>query len=260
MIYRAFMETPIQTNDKSYTLFDDNFKEHYHSTSDGALKESFNKHIIPAVTHCMQYLPNYINILDICYGLGYNTLGTIIYLQNIGFRGQINIYAPEINKTLVEKLIDFPYPLEFSQIKNIIKSITLNGFYSKDNVTIQIFFEDARVLLENPKLPIFQIIYQDPFSPKKNPFLWSYEYFCTLAKLLDKQGIITTYSQSSQIRYNAYLAGLSAYENECKDTRNGTIFLKNSLPHAKLKTKKIDIPHKLKVNPNLKALHDSEII
>ncbi|MDQ7068964.1 MAG: hypothetical protein Q9M40_13930 [Sulfurimonas sp.] len=64
--------------DGSYTAYSKEYDEHYHSTKDGALKESLYKHVIPmfSVVHKSE-----VHILDICYGLGFNTLSYTAILQ-----------------------------------------------------------------------------------------------------------------------------------------------------------------------------------
>jgi len=61
----------ILTNDGTATLYSKEFDESYHSKKDGALRESLEKHIIPAFKFSKDR--DEITILDICFGLGYNT-------------------------------------------------------------------------------------------------------------------------------------------------------------------------------------------
>ena len=81
---------PIITKDGSYTLYSNKFNQHYHSIKEGALNESLHKHVIPAFNHHIN--KNELNILDICFGLGYNTLATIYYVKHNNLNTKINIY------------------------------------------------------------------------------------------------------------------------------------------------------------------------
>jgi len=72
-------KTIIATEDGTITLFSKEFDEPYHSTYDGALHETMEKHIIPAFS--LQKYRDKIRILDICFGLGYNVLATIYYIK-----------------------------------------------------------------------------------------------------------------------------------------------------------------------------------
>ena len=71
----------VPTKDGSNTLFSKLYNQHYHNPDDGAINEALSKHIIPAFTFHKQ--KKELNILDICFGIGYNTFSTIYYcLQN----------------------------------------------------------------------------------------------------------------------------------------------------------------------------------
>ena len=71
----------VATKDGSNTLFSKLYNQHYHNPDDGAINEALSKHIIPAFTFHKD--KRELNILDICFGIGYNTFSTIYYcLQN----------------------------------------------------------------------------------------------------------------------------------------------------------------------------------
>jgi len=61
-----------QTADGSFTAYSEIFDEHYHSVKDGALKETLYKHIYPAFK--LTPKKESYKILDICFGLGFNSL------------------------------------------------------------------------------------------------------------------------------------------------------------------------------------------
>ena len=75
MIFNDETHTMVQSEDGSFTAYSKEFDEHYHSTKDGALQESLQKHVIPALYHVKD--KEQISILDICFGLGFNTLATL---------------------------------------------------------------------------------------------------------------------------------------------------------------------------------------
>ena len=60
----------IITDDGSTTLYSEKYKEYFHTKS-GALEESFEKFVKPCK------LEPGAKILDICFGLGYNSLAAI---------------------------------------------------------------------------------------------------------------------------------------------------------------------------------------
>ena len=64
----------VTTNDGTLTLKSEKYNECYHS-SEGAVTETLYKHIYPAFSVVDK---DEIKILDICFGLGYNTFLSIL--------------------------------------------------------------------------------------------------------------------------------------------------------------------------------------
>lgn len=240
----------IPTNDNTFTLYSTEFDECYHSTKDGALNESLNKHIIPAFNLTKQ--KDKITILDICFGLGYNTLATIYYCKINNIKTKIEIISPEFDEQLVKSLKEFSYPKEFDSIAHIIKSISDNLHYEDEQFTISIIIGDARESL--PTLTEkFDIIYQDAFSPKNNPLLWTKEYFALLRTLCNDNIIITTYSSATAVRMGLYENGFLLYEYSASGIRAGTIASLRAIDK-----KPIDMELKMSRNKEAKSMKDSD--
>jgi len=64
----------IITKDGSVTFKNESYDETYHSTS-GALEEAFEKFAKPC------NLKDGMNVLDICFGIGYNSLAAIVSIS-----------------------------------------------------------------------------------------------------------------------------------------------------------------------------------
>ncbi|MDD5405457.1 MAG: MnmC family methyltransferase [Sulfurovaceae bacterium] len=240
----------ITTKDGSQTLYSSEFDECYHSTNDGALNETLQKHIIPAFT--LLSPKNKIVILDICFGLGYNTLATIYYCKLHKISTKIEIISPELDEALVRGLKDFVYPEEFDMIKPIIDQLSQNLHYKDEQFNIDILIGDARAILPNIEQKI-DIIYQDAFSPKKNPLLWTREYFEMLRGLCNDDVIMTTYSSATPVRMGMWENGFKLYTPPKSSVRSGTIATLGSL-----ELEFIDMELKLERNPDAKSLKDSE--
>ncbi|MDR2639486.1 MAG: hypothetical protein LBC09_06610, partial [Helicobacteraceae bacterium] len=178
----------VKSADSSFTLFSERFDEHYHSVGEGALRETLEKHIYPALAYAA--LGERIRILDICFGLGYNSLCAIAK-----FGGKIEIVAPEIDGELIASLPNLPYPLELEKYRLIVERLSKELCFSDDRVCVQIALGDAAKLVKTP-IGEFDIIFQDPFSLHKNPELWSEDFFADLYRLLKPSGVLTTYSAS----------------------------------------------------------------
>lgn len=241
----------VQTNDGSLTLYSSKYEECFHSARDGALRESLYKHVIVAFS--LLEKKEKITILDICFGLGYNTLATVYYCKQNKITTPIEIISPELDVELIKTLESFEYPLEFDFFADMIKQLSQNRYYKDEQFEITILLGDARELL--PKLPHkFDIIYQDAFSPLKNTALWTVEYFGILRKLSSPNVILTTYSSATPVRIGLLENGFLLYESKEKNVRSGTIA---SLSPLDLSA--IDMTHKLACNPNATSYKDIDL-
>ncbi len=242
----------VQSEDSSFTAFSVNFNEHYHSTKDGALHESLQKHVIPALT--LQADKEELTILDICYGLGFNTLATLYYLKQHNLTKKIRIFSPELDGELVASLSIFPYPEQFAPFKPIIEAIGKNGRYEDDNLLIEVYIGDAREYLRSCNEQ-FDIVYQDAFSPQANPLLWSREYFSDISRLIKDDGVLTTYSIALKTRLGLYENDFLVYLNQGEGFRKATLASKRALSNYV----KVDMEHKIRCNPTVKPISDSEV-
>jgi len=216
------------TNDGTLTLKNDEYNECYHS-SEGAITETLYKHIYPAFEVVKK---DEIKILDICFGLGYNTFLSIL---NRPKDSKLKIYSPEFDEELVKSLKNFKYPKEFEKIKHIIESVSENFYYKDEWVEVEVFIGDAREYVRS--LDEVDIVYQDAFSPKVNTELWTIEYFKDIEKLSPQ--IITTYSVATPVRFGLYNLGYNLYTHPYDNIRKGTLASKENLnfPSAKFDEK-----------------------
>ena len=242
----------IKTSDGSFTLYNRAFKQHYHSVKEGALNESLHKYVIPSITFHKD--KKELNILDICFGLGYNTLATIYYVQKHKLNIKLNIYSPESDIELIKTLKEFSYPKELEKLSYIIKSLSNTLEYSDKDISIQIYNGDARKYIKT--LKNIHIVYQDAFSSDVNRLLWTKEYFSDITNLLTNNGIITTYSIATPIRLSMYENNLHIYEYKSIYTNKITIALKNRLIDINTNYKYIDMELKKQRNTDAKALED----
>ncbi|WP_428737362.1 tRNA (5-methylaminomethyl-2-thiouridine)(34)-methyltransferase MnmD [Sulfurimonas sp.] len=239
----------VLSEDGSFTAYSKEYDEHYHSTKDGALKESFKKHIEPAFTLLKD--KDELHILDICFGLGFNTLATLFYHQQNALTSKLYIYSPELDRELIESLKNFTYPKEFEDFKEIVLQLSQTGKYEDDSYFIELFIGDAREYIKRFENR-FDIVYQDAFSPATNPVLWTQEYFFDVAKAMKQEGVLTTYSTALKTRLALHNNGLNIYLNSGKDFRDATLASFSTL-HG---YDKVDMEHKIKCNPDVEPLKD----
>jgi tRNA U34 5-methylaminomethyl-2-thiouridine-forming methyltransferase MnmC len=243
----------VECADGTKTLYSCEFDEAYHSSRDGALNESLQKHVIPALR--LHQDKSTLHILDICYGLGYNTLATIYYVKQQNIHTKLNIISPEFDANLVKSLKDFEYPKEFESLKQIIQAISNEYYYEDREFKIQVIIDDAREVIKNIDTPI-DIIYQDAFSPKVNPMLWTYEYFRDISKLCHSKTVLTTYSTAASTRMALHENGFILHSYQGNNTRKSLIASPTQIPTLQ----QIDMELKIQRNPTAKSIKDSELV
>lgn len=196
------------TQDGSIGLYDVKLDEIFHSKF-GAKKEAFEKFIEP----CLIYKNKPIKILDICYGIGYNTKCALENFTNI-----IEIDCIEINKKLVQKSPDFEY-------NNKINKIIADNL--KEAKFINFYLEDARsaILKLNKK---YDIIFHDSFTPHKQSVLWSEDFILKIANLMNENSIYCTYNHSKPILNALRKANLTIGKIIKEEKTIGTIASFNS--------------------------------
>ena len=242
----------VRSDDGSCTAYSAQYDEHYHSTKDGALTESLKKHVIPAFS-CFKGADS-LRILDICFGLGFNTLATLHYIKENAIDVKVEIVSPELDEVLVRSLNTFEYPSIFDPFIGVIEAVSATGRYEDEKVKIEVLFGDARKILPTLEQP-FDIIYQDAFSPEHNPILWTTEYFAELARLTHQKSVLTTYSTALRTRLALYENGFNVYLNRGEGFRNATVACKAELENFE----RVDMPHKIACNPGIGSMKDNEM-
>ena len=243
------MKKWVQSDDGSYTAYSPEYDEHYHSTKDGALNESLKKHIEPAFT--LHSEKDHLRLIDICFGLGFNTLLSLYYRDTYYPDTTLEIYSPELDGDLVASLIDFPYPEIFEPYRNIITDIATLGGYEDERTQITVDIRDARVAMRELEGE-WDACYQDAFSPSVNPMLWTREYFSDISRLMGSEGIVTTYSTAFSTRMALYENGFKVYLNRGEEYRNATLASKSELEGFE----KVNMEHKIVSNPGKGSLKD----
>lgn len=239
--------------DGTNTLFSVEFDEAYHSTKDGALYESLEKHVKPALTFSQK--KSEVTILDICFGLGYNTFATLYYIKTQCLKTKVHILSPEFDEGLVRSLDTFDFPEEFESIRHIIKAISSDLYYEDEQFKIEILLGDARESIPKIKEKI-DIIYQDAFSPAHNPLLWTKEYFADIRAICKEDALLTTYSTAAAVRLGLYENDFFISVHRAERIRNSTVASLQRLEGLEY----IDMELKKVRNPQARSMKDEEYL
>jgi tRNA U34 5-methylaminomethyl-2-thiouridine-forming methyltransferase MnmC len=237
--------------DGTNTLYSKEFDEPYHSTKDGALHESLEKHVKPSFS--IKKNRDTLTILDICFGIGYNTFATLYYIKKNKISTKVHILSPEFDEALIHSLKDFDYPEEFSEISYIINEVSKNLYYKDEQFKIEILLEDARRSI--PKISEkIDIVYQDAFSPAHNPLLWTKEYFKDIRDICKNDAILTTYSTAAAIRLALYENSFFIFVHRAEMMRYSTVASLKMLEELEY----IDMELKKVRNPTAQSMRDRD--
>ena len=191
----------IVTKDNSITFRSDEYDETYHSVT-GAVEEAYKKFAEPALEFVKG--KDEVSILDIGFGLGYNSAAMMDRLLEENFSCEIEIIGLEKDMKVLDKIKDLsPMIKTYHVIQDVIEN---NCYYNREGIRIKIKLCEAEKEIKKLKEK-FDIILHDPFSPKKNPELWTESFFKELRKLIKDDGVLTTYSCAGEVRRNLKKAG-----------------------------------------------------
>lgn len=217
---------PVKTEDGSYTIRHPEHGECYHSY-DGAAKEAYDLYIERSgFEDIVGSGGRSVRVLDVGLGLAYNALTTIDAWSRLDRAGSLDMISLEISEDLVEALASGKASWSkgwnsvwFDWVGRLQKKEQpgchdLKSKYSfaesfwqaeiphpnpdnKSSVKWLIVVGDARngksFSDENMK---WDYIWQDPFSPEKNPQMWSGEWFKIMKNESHPTTKLMTYSVS----------------------------------------------------------------
>lgn len=196
----------VKTDDGSLTLFSSLYGENCHSTS-GARAETIFHYIKGCQVEDIYQASENFTLLEVGLGTGMGLELTIDALEKYPLR-PTELISTEIDNNLVEFIVNSGSIFSDLKLSHINDVIFYQGQYK--SFTITILVGDARKTVPNyfkTKNLKTDVIYQDAFSPRKNPDLWTVEWFREL-KLISKNHVkMSTYSASSSIRKSMIEAG-----------------------------------------------------
>jgi tRNA U34 5-methylaminomethyl-2-thiouridine-forming methyltransferase MnmC len=201
---------PQPTQDGSFTFFSEEFGEAFHSWQ-GAKAEAFQKFASATQLAEIAQCSSLLRLLDVCYGLGYNTAAAIETIWAANPTCAVEIYALELDATVPQAAIAPPLIESWSApVQVILQSLALRHEHHSNCLTAKLLIGDARQTIQQLVQLGFQAdaIFFDPFSPRRCPQLWTVEFFRLVANCLSPTGKLATYSRSASVRSALLQAGL----------------------------------------------------
>ncbi|MGG6294348.1 tRNA (5-methylaminomethyl-2-thiouridine)(34)-methyltransferase MnmD [Leptolyngbya sp. AN02str] len=201
---------PQPTSDGSFTFFSDEFGEAFHS-SQGAKEEAFLKFATATRLVERSHHPR-IALLDVCYGLGYNTAAALETIWAAHPQCHVTVYGLERDASVPVAATQPPVVQSWSpQVQTILTELAIAHRCTTPTLDATLLIGDARQTIQTVIQYHFQAdaIFFDPFSPRRCPQLWTVEFFKKVGQCLAPSGILATYSRSASVRAAMLEAGFT---------------------------------------------------
>ncbi|MBC7661549.1 MAG: hypothetical protein H7249_17770 [Chitinophagaceae bacterium] len=213
----SFKKDQVRTNDGSFTIRHPVYDEEFHSKT-GARRETEDLYMkASGYAACLAERQEALGVLDVGLGLGYNALMTLeLWMKGEGLC-DLTMLSLEHTEALLEALVapDTAWKEGWSEnwktwSLTLIK--TGGGWQSRFQhpMTNKVFVWNVAVIdavhadLSEYR---FHFIWQDAFSSKKNPELWTVEWFAKVAAAAASDVCLATYSVARLVRDNLEGAG-----------------------------------------------------
>ncbi|MBF2029957.1 MAG: hypothetical protein IGS48_24925 [Oscillatoriales cyanobacterium C42_A2020_001] len=200
---------PQSTEDGSFTFFSEEFGEAFHSHY-GARDEAFQK-FATATDLAEKAQQGRLRLLDVCYGLGYNTAAALEVIGATNPTCVVEVMGLELDETVPRAAIAPPLIDSWSNsVQDVLRAIALTHHAVTPTLNATLLIGDARQTMQTVIQSSFQAdaIFFDPFSPRRCPQLWTVEFFQLVTRCLLPTGKLATYSRSASVRAAMQEAGL----------------------------------------------------
>jgi tRNA U34 5-methylaminomethyl-2-thiouridine-forming methyltransferase MnmC len=218
----------VTTEDGSITCSDADTGELYHNRA-GAFTEALLNYVSPCALPSLVDKQTSLRVLDVCFGLGYNSFVLIQELLALIDRQKkparkfcLDLLGldndPQILNLTQSVLCDPKFDYLVSELKRAsplasdqpsqtwqsygCRVITLGA---SEKLAIRSDLRCVDIREELPRLALecaqsFDFIFHDGFSPRRMPELWTIDLFAHYVKLLKPNGKILTYSAATAVR------------------------------------------------------------
>jgi tRNA U34 5-methylaminomethyl-2-thiouridine-forming methyltransferase MnmC len=203
--------TPQLTEDGSYTFFSLEFQETFHS-SFGAKQEAEVRYIEPCLIKQLAVQQSTVRILDVCYGLGYNSAAALSAIWSVNPQCRVELIALEIAADVPRQAVKHNLLAQWEwSIAEMLAELSNKSIVTRKFFKARLILGDARQTIQKVVKEGWRAnaIFLDPFSPPKCPQLWTVEFIDLLAQCLTPTGRLATYSCSAAVRTALFNAGLN---------------------------------------------------
>lgn len=204
---------PKLTDDGSFTFYSEEFDECFHSVH-GAYREAECKYVEPCRLRSMARENDCLRLLDICYGLGYNSAAAIAAIWSVNPHCRIELVALELDVSVPREAarqgLLAPFSSARPHLSTLLREFAERQRLRSPQLQADLYGGDARSQIQKVARSGFraEAIFLDPFSPPKCPQLWTVEFLGWVVRCLHPRGRLTTYSCAAAVRTALARAGL----------------------------------------------------
>ena len=198
------------TADGSYTFFSPEFQETFHSRA-GARSEALEKFVL-ATDLVQRAQSDRVVILDVWYGLGYNTAAALEVIWQTNPQCHVTLAGleidPSVPRAALEPQLAALWP---DSVLTILQGLAYTGFYQSPRCEATLYWQDARSTIQTLRNQGFKadVIFLDPFSPRRCPQLWTIEFLNVVADCMAPEGKLSTYCRAAAVRSALQEVGLT---------------------------------------------------
>jgi len=182
------MPNVFECEDGSWTFWNETFRDYYHPRS-GARKQAAELFLQESSLKArLEKKP--IRLLDIGFGMGYNSLLACEMAQNLTLH-PLEIHAVDQDRMVILQSADIikNIPDEKLAWPQILKELYKEGLYASTYFDIILHNSDVRYALAQQE-GAFDVIFLDPFVERSNCRMITLEIFKCLKKLLKNDGVL----------------------------------------------------------------------
>ena len=194
----------IITADNSESFMNEEVGESYHSHT-GGVEEALKKYAVPCRIKELAKTGK-IKILDVCFGMGYNSAMAISVALEENPDCEIEVVGLEYDQGIISRIQEVNPPIAFF---THYKKLTPQALEFKEGkVSVKVLLGDARETSKTLPENYFDAVFFDPFSPKTAPEMWQEAFFAEMYRVMRNSAILATYSCARLGRDNISKAGL----------------------------------------------------
>jgi tRNA U34 5-methylaminomethyl-2-thiouridine-forming methyltransferase MnmC len=202
--------SPVETQDHSWTCYSPAYQETFHSRA-GAQEECELVFLRPAQLRKRWAEQAYLfKILEVGFGLGLNWQTFCKVWQAAATQDQVGpkteYHALEKDQALIQSTFQ---NLKLAPTWQAAGYWTQTWSVGNHHLQLYLWPGDARLIVPQIRayLMPLDIIWQDAFSPRHNPELWTWQWFAELKSVAGQQAGLCTYSAATPVRLALQKAG-----------------------------------------------------